>query len=304
MWDSNKYGNSGGGSKASEGYVEEGNIRKFLFSDKPTRVRFMTEDVTVEDVMAELKVTREEAEDVLFTKVMKERWVMPTSFWEHQIKEIPGKRYFSTAVCQGRSRCQMCVDNDADRANGINENKMLTYPVRKRFMAPAFVYDLNMVLFVIGNEEFFNDVATYINRNGSKSDFELWKTGRGLTTKYKVAYVGLADDRKVDSSYPSPQDVDMSLEPSELNRRITGAKPSGAAKQPALEQPAQQPEQHKDAAGSKSAGDFLITFGSYKGRTLKEILVTEGPEYVQFLAKNSAGVVKETAAAFLAEVGL
>lgn len=288
----------GGSSGNQDGYVEEGNVKKYLFTESPRRVRFLTEDVTVEDLMSEAGLTREEAEDRLFTKVANERWIMPFSYWEHQIKEIPGKRFFSTAACRGRSKCQMCADNDREREQGVGENKLLPYPVRKRFMVPAYVYDLDMVLFVVCNEEFFNDVANYVNRHGSKSDFEIWKVGKGLQTKYKSAYVGPSDDRTIDGEYPSPQEVNLLCDDEELRRRIEGGKPR-ARGAPAQQQARPAAQDAQSVPSNRGAGDFEVTFGTHKGKTLKQLFDLGEREYIEFLAKNSAGVVQSSAKAFL-----
>lgn len=303
-WDKYNEG-SGSGGKENKGYVEEGNIKKYLFTSEPTRVRFLTVDEKPEDLMADGHISREEAEDRFFTKVVQDKWVMPYSFWEHQIKEIPGKRYFSTAVCSGRSVCPLCAENDKDRANGIGENKMLSYPVRKRFAVPAYFYELDMVLFVINSEEFFNDIATYINRNGSNSDFEIWKVGKGLATKYKSAYVGPSDGRPIEDQYPAPKDVSMVIDAAELRRRIIGGKPVQAqqtvAQAPQTAAKAETKAETK-APDADDAGSFEVTFGSHKGKTLAQLHSAGEDEYIEFLAKNSAGMVQSKAQAFLSSV--
>lgn len=299
-WNGYSDRSAGGGSSNQDGYVEEGNVKKYLFTAEPRRVRFLTVDVTAEDLMSELGITREEAEDRLFTKVANERWLMPYGFWEHQIKEIPGKRYFSTAVCRGRGRCEMCTENDRERENGVSENKFLPYPVRKRFMVPAYVYDLDMVLFVVGNEEFFNDVATYVNKHGSKSDFEVYKTGKGLQTKYKSVYVGPADDRAIPDGYPAPCDVDMLVDEEELARRINGGKPKPQARPQAENQ---HPPAQAGVPANRTSGawDFELTFGTHKGKTMGQLYNLGETEYLEFLAKNSSGQVQSSAAEVLKE---
>lgn len=302
MW--NGY-NEGSGSKEKLGYVEEGNVRRLIITAEHQRVRFLTEDVSVESVMAELGITREEATDRLFTKVVRDRWVMPHAYWEHQIKEIPGKRYFSTAACPGRGSCPMCAENDAAKANGINENKLLPYAVRKRFVAPAWSYDLSMVVYVVNNEDFFNDVATYINKHGSAIDFEIWKVGKGLETKYKSAYVGPAELKDASSvSVVAPRDLVLTVDDAELRRRMEGGKSQGRASQPAPQpqpapQAAPQGEPAPAAADLADPGSFELTFGTHKGMTLKQLFDLGEVEYIQFLANNSAGMVQAKAKGFL-----
>jgi hypothetical protein len=317
----NYAGAQGGGQ--NKGWVEEGNASIFMFSDEPTRCRFLTEDVKVEDVMAELKVTREEAEDALYTKVLQDRWVMPKPVWEHTIKEIPGKRFFSTTACLGRNRCPMCKENDAAKESGVTENKFLPYPLRKRFLAPAYFYDLNRVLFVRAAEDFFDGVADYINKHGSDCDFDIYKTGKGLDTKYKSVFSGVC---KVvpDGGYPpvgiSPRDLDTTCSEEELGRRINGGArrevqtapvttPSPAPAQAArtlaqaaraLAQAAQAPTPTQASApAAKAKDEFILPFGQHKGLTFSQLVSAGNGEYVKFLADNSAGAVQKAAKEFL-----
>lgn len=312
----------GRASAASQGFVQEGNVFLFVFPDKPTKVRFLTEDVDIEQVMKEQNLVREAAQEYVATRLCFEKWVMPIAKWEHQIKEIPGKRYFSTAVCLGRNTCPMCAENERDRQNGVTENKMLSYPVRKRFLVPVYVYDLNRVLILRAAEDFINDVAKYIGRQGINSDFEVWKEGKGFNTKYKSAFLGVGERLDIDpSAIPAPGSLDFSLTPEELARRIDGggsrpstprSEPPAATQQPPAAQPAPQAATGREtvdvearvvpAAGGP--GDFVIPFGSHKGRTVKQVFDLGETEYLTFLAKNASGAAKDAACTFLASQGV
>ena len=298
------YGESKG--RQSLGYVVEGNVPVYQFTDAPTKVRFLTEDVSVEDVMAKLGMVREQAEEHVNTKMVHERWIMPVARWEHSIKEIPGKRFFSTVVCAGRGTCPLCAENDAAKENGVTENKLLPYPVRKRFFVPAYFYEMGKVLFVRGAEDFFDDVAKYVNREGSSADFEIWKTGKGFNTKYKSSFLGKGGELPAFSPPMLPKELDFRTDEAEFKRRIEGG--PGAAKSAyrdgaaGQEERGSQPSKAEDKppqAPSQSAGDFEVPFGSHKGKTLKQLYDLGEEDYVKFLAENAAGIVQEKAKAFL-----
>ena len=85
------------------GYVEEGNIKKFKFTETAQRVRFLTEDVDVEQLMSDQKMSREEAVDYINRNIGRDKWLAPKSFWEHSIKSIPNQRFFSTVACIGKT---------------------------------------------------------------------------------------------------------------------------------------------------------------------------------------------------------
>jgi len=282
-----------GSGKANNGYVEEGNAKCYVFSETPTRVRFLTEDISAEDIMSEKKMTREEADDFIFTKLSAERWVMPKSYWEHSIKEIPGKRFFSTALCLGRNRCQLCVENDIAKNNGVAENKLLPYPVRKRFVVPAYFYDLGLVLMVRGNEEFFDGIANYIGKNGVNSDFDIYKKGKGFQTTYHAIYDGPSKDELPSVNVQSPKELDLFCGHDELNRRIEGGKVKNDTT------PATMPETKPESKSEVSSEEFKLPFGTHKGLTFAQLVGAGNGDYVKFLAENSAGEVQKKAKEFL-----
>lgn len=304
------YAGSGAGSGGSKDWVREGNADVFVFTAQPTRCRFLTEDVSAEDVMQERKVPREAAEELIATSIAKERWTMPRSVWEHTIKEIPGKRFFSTTACRGRGRCFMCDENDEAKANGVEENKLLPYPVRRRFYVPAYFYDLGRVLFVKAAEKFFDDVAAYIGRNGSGSDFDIYKSGKGLNTEYKSVYVGPA--KAPEGGYPAvplrPCDLNVEEDEAEVRRKVAGGRREDAPAQgnqhpapapaPAQQAPVQASAPAKQAPVQAEA-EFTIPFGQHKGKTFAQLLKDGNGDYVKFLAENSAGAVQKKAREFL-----
>lgn len=279
------------------GYVEEGNVKKFKFTDKAQRVRFLTEDLDLSKIMSDKKITREEAIDYVNRTVAKEKWVMPKSFWEHTVKSIPNQRFFSTIVCTGRNQCVCCLANEQAKENGVTENKFLPYPIRKRFICPAFVYDLNMVLYVVGNESFFGGIAKYIEKHGSDIDFELSKSGKGFDTKYEAFFLG-----KSETPLPAgleviaPKDLDLFCGAEEVKRRIEGG--SSAPKSPVH---GEEPKRDVEPSASSADGEFKLPFGTYKGKTFAEIEQTDGREYIEFLAKNSVGTVQQEAEKYLSK---
>lgn len=285
--------------KANNGYVEEGNAKCYMFSEEPTRVRFLTEDISVEQVMSDKKITREEAEDFVYTKLSQDRWVMPKSYWEHSIKEIPGKRFFSTATCLGRNRCQLCVENDIAKNNGITENKLLPFPVRKRFIVPAYFYDLGLVLMVRGNEEFFDGIANYIAKNGVNCDFDIYKKGKGFNTTYHAIFDGISKDALPEGLViQSPRELDTFCGHDELTRRVEGGKPKDAPYQKKEEIPetgAKEPGEKQ----TESEGEFKLPFGTHKGLTFDQLQKAGNGDYIKFLAENSAGEVQKKAKEFL-----
>jgi len=298
--------------------VREGNADVFVFTSQPTRCRFLTEDVSAEDVMQDRGLPREAAEDYIATELSKVRWIMPRSVWEHTIKEIPGKRFFSTTACLGRGRCFMCAENDEAKANGIGDNKMRPFPVRRRFYVPAYFYDLGRVLFVKAAEGCFDDVAPYIGRNGSNSDFDIYKVGKGLNTEYKSVYVGPAT--APEGGFPAvplrPCDLNVEESAEEIRRKVEGgrredgpverAAPAnqGQTRTPApvsAQAPARVQTRSAAPAVTPEAGvpEFTIPFGQHKGKTFDQVVKEGNGEFEAFLAKNGTGAVQQRAKAFL-----
>ena len=295
--------------RANLGYVEEGNAKCFVFSDTPTRVRFLTEDISTEDVMSSMKISREEAADHIFTKMSQDHWVFPKSYWEHSIPSIPNKRFFSTVHCDGKNVCELCSENDAAKANGVTENKLLPFPVRKRFIVPAYVYDLKMVLYVRGAEDFFNDIAAYVNKHGSAVDFDIYKTGKGFNTAYKAVFDGQSKEQLPEGLVVmSPRELTLSVTRDEIKRRIDGT-PAEKTNNPNVrdyhekhDAPAQAPATQTAApsvAQTATGKEFTIPFGTHKGKTFNDLVSSGNGEYIKFLAENSAGEVQKKAKEFL-----
>ena len=302
MW--GDFADSSSGVTSDLGYIEEGNIKKFKFTETAQKVRFLTEDVDVEQVMAEQKMSREEAVDYINRTIGREKWLAPKSFWEHSIKSIPNQRFFSTVACIGKTGCLCCAENEKARAQGVTENKMLPYPVRKRFVCPAYVYDLKMVLYVIGAEDFFSSIAKYIEKNGSDVDFELSKKGKGFDTTYSAFFLGKATEKLSDIEVIAPADVDLFCGEEEARRRMT----SGTSKS---RSPVHGEESRittdsnfnnmKNIEPSPKAegGEFKMPFGTHKGKTFAEIEQIDGRDYIKFLSENSVGTVQIEAEKYL-----
>lgn len=308
MW--GDFADSSSGVTSNLGYIEEGNIKKFKFTTQAQRVRFLTEDVDVEQVMSEQKMSREEAVDYINRTIGREKWLAPKSFWEHSIKSIPNQRFFSTVACVGKTGCLCCAENEKARAQGVTENKMLPYPVRKRFVCPAYVYDLKMVLYVIGAEDFFSSVAKYIEKNGSDIDFELSKEGKGFDTTYSAFFLGKATEKLPDIKVIAPADIDLFCGEEEARRRITGG--TSKPKSPAHgEEPRRAPTAEEDRETDRNfdnmksvehkteGGEFKMPFGTHKGKTFAEIEQIDGRDYIKFLSENSVGTVQIEAEKYL-----
>lgn len=310
MW--GDFADSSSGMTSNLGYVEEGNIKKFKFTTQAQRVRFLTEDVDVEQIMFEQKMSREEAVDYINRTIGREKWLAPKSFWEHSIKSIPNQRFFSTVACVGKTGCLCCAENEKARAQGVTENKLLPYPVRKRFVCPVYVYDLKMVLYVIGAEDFFSSIAKYIEKNGSDIDFELSKEGKGFDTTYSAFFLGKATEKLPDLKVIAPADIDLFCGEEEAHRRMTGG--TSKPKSPVHgEESARMPTAEEDREFDRKfdnmksveplpkaeGGEFKMPFGTYKGKTFAEIEQIDGRDYIKFLSENSVGAVQIEAEKYL-----
>lgn len=300
MW--NDFADSSSGMDSNLGYVEEGNIKKFRFTSSSQRVRFLTEDVDIEQVMADQGMTREEAVDYINHNIGRKKWLAPKSFWEHSVKSIPNQRYFSTIACVGKAMCPCCAENEKAREQGVTENKMLPYPVRKRFVCPAYVYDLKMVLYVVGAEDFFTNIAKYIGKYGTDIDFEISKEGKGFDTKYNAFFLGKSTEELPDLDMLSPADVDLFCGEEEARRKMAGgiSKPKSPVhgEEPRVitdEKPSTDPVE----SSSASNGEFKMPFGTHKGKTFAEIEQIDGRDYIKFLAENSVGTVQAEAEKYL-----
>jgi hypothetical protein len=298
MW--GDFADSSSGVTSNLGYVEEGNVKKFKFTTQAQRVRFLTEDVDVEQIMSEQKMTREEAVDYINRTIGREKWLAPKSFWEHSVKSIPNQRFFSTIACVGKTGCLCCAENEVAREKGVTENKMLPYPVRKRFICPAYVYDLKMVLYVVGAEDFFSSIAKYIEKNGSDIDFELSKEGKGFDTTYSAFFLGKATEKLPKLEVLAPADLDLFCGEEEARRRMTGG--TSKPKSPVHgEEPKSFDDMEKVTTDEKPSEDveFKMPFGTHKGKTFAEIEQIDGRDYIKFLSENSVGTVQIEAEKYL-----
>jgi hypothetical protein len=276
MWGDFNKQNTG----SRQGWVREGNIDVFLFKQDPERVKFLTEDVNIDQIMSEKKMTREQAQEYVEIELMFKKWIRPIGHWEHVVPSIPNQRFFSTLPCQG-SGCILCGENDKAKASGVTENKLLPYPMRKRFIVPAYFYSLERVLFVKQTEEFFKDIAVYIDRQGSDVMFDIFKEGKGFNTRYKSIYIGPADQvPKIDLM--SPEQIDLTVDEQTVRKTIGNTIPDFP------------PEETNG-----DAGGFEFPFGSYKGHTIKQVYDMGETEYLTFLRENSSGLVQKKVAEFL-----
>lgn len=291
-------------TSSSAGFVLEGNVKKFKFTEQAQRVRFLTEDVDIEQIMSEKHIGRDEAEDFVMRNIAPNKWIMPKSFWEHSIKSIPNQRFFSTVFCLGKNKCTLCAENDKVRAMGTTENKMLPYPVRKRFLVPVWVYDLKQVLYLIGSEDYLNTIARYIDKHGSNIDFEVSKRGKGFDTSYDVIFLGKSEEElPADIEILKPSEVDMYCGDEELQHRITGERKQNAEfnrePNPVHGEEPKQSFDDTQTVPKTETKEFVMPFGTHKGKTLKEIEASDGIEYVKFLAENSVGAVQAEAEKYI-----
>lgn len=296
-WDTKNQGNQGG----SKDFIREGNVDILLIKETPTKVRFLTIEPDIDQIMSDQKLTREQATEFVNTVLMFDEWIMPIAHWEHKISKIEGKRYFSKIACQGKLSCPMCAQNDIDKSNGIEKNQELSYPVGKLFCVPVYVYDLKRVLFVKQYEDFFEDVGTYINQNGADSTFNLSKSGKGYKTRYKAIFSGKADPIPEGLKYLSPNELDFTMDHDKILKAMngmgTGHNTSTYAKKREEEQV--NNDTIVDAGATGDAGSFVLPFGKHKGKTLAG-LKEEDPEYLTFISTNSAGLTKDKVDEFLA----
>jgi len=301
-------GYTDGTQGVKRGWAEEGNINLLIFGTDPTTVRFLMEAITVEDVMASQKVTKEEALDFLVTKYAREHWIMPISFWEHTIPSVPGKRLFSVQTCMGMNICPLCAANGELRAKGVTENKLLPYPVRKRYVMPAWSYEHKMVLYVKQAEDFFNEVKIYLEKamkdpasHGKGVLFDVYRTGTGFNTKYKVVYSGVTDE-------PLPVEMQSLVKPCDIQwKKYDPGK--GDVSFPPKDDfkddiPGESlPPRGKEAAPAGSpAGEFTLPFGSHKGLTLRQLFDMGEQAYIEFLVTHASGIAQAKAKEFLATV--
>lgn len=293
MWNLDAQQNSKGASKE---YVREGNIDVYVFSTNKTRVRFLTEKVDIEKIMSEQKITRELAEEYVKTDLIYQKWIMPISTWEHIIPSIQGERFFSTVACPGKNSCEvLCAENEAARERGVDENRLLPYPVRKRFLVPAYFYELNRILFVKNNQDFFDDIAYYINDNDGPLDFEIYKTGKGFNTKYKAKFAGKSIDVEIPKLTIMPKDLELTETKEAIMKKIALKTPKaskGFTKSNSVDTTSKV-EQDNDDPGS-----YVFTFRGYKGKTIEEVYKIN-PSYIDFIVENSSGMVKKKAEDFL-----
>jgi len=287
-------------SKKDLGFFEEGNVKLFQFSETPKKIRFLVKEISVEDIMFQQKISREEAEEYKNTKLQFEEWIQPVSFWIHTIKAIPEVRRFSKVVCLGKSLCKLCESNNHKRAEGVTENKFLPFPVNKQFVAPIYVYETNEIMYIRSGQDFFDDISVYIDKFGTEVDFDVFKTGQNLDTRYKSIYLGPNNDKTLFSEPMKPKELNFDIGADELNKRL-GVTPSNKNQQETkVESKSDIPKVETNVSvGNPIDGLMVINFGSHKGKTVKEIFDFGEIDYLKFLAKEANTVVKEYVSKFL-----
>ena len=316
MWNTNSGSGSSGEKKQ---FIHECGIDFLVIPNEKLRVSFLTEIVDVEQIMSLKQMTREQATEHIYTVMAEEKWINPKAYWEHSVPSIPGQRFYSTIPCQGRnSNCKCCNENEA---SGAEDNKLKPFPVRKKFLIPVWVYSMNKVLYIRQNEEFINAIGEYINQNGVIIDFDIWRTGKGFSTKYHSMYIGPRQTDLTSVQVPPPNKVILYMDTTEINKRINGspknstppaqqnqpAQPAQQNSQPFNEYkaPEQQPQQPQQSGVIEpSAGQYIMPFGNFKGQTLEALYQAGEIDYLKFNRDQGAGLVKDKVTAFLAEKGV
>ncbi|MHA1225242.1 MAG: hypothetical protein ACTSR2_01370 [Candidatus Hodarchaeales archaeon] len=174
--------------ESRDGIVQEGNVPVLIIpKDNPIKIRFLFADLSL-DVMKE-KVKKND---------IWEQWVKPIPVWEHISRDGGG---FSTVHCVGKG-CALCQANAKKEAEGVKDNKLKPYPLRKRYIAPVWIYGRNIVAFIKQSEQYYSEVEQYIIKFGVNIDFETFRTGEGLQTKYKLIFLGKGEKLNVDVMKP------------------------------------------------------------------------------------------------------
>jgi len=255
MWNLN---NSNKDTK-SQGFIHQGNVDVFLFTREKQRVTPLFCAVGSGDV-----------------------WTQPVELWEHNIKEITGIRFFSTTVCPGRDRCQLCAENRTARENGVSENKFLPYPVRKRYVIPVWHYQMNRVLYLVAAQSFFEDMIVYIEQN-SEADFEIWKTGVGFETRYRLLHI--PDTRLTKQERDEllktlrPSQIDLTDNEETLRKKTIGK--------------AEILDNNTMSEQNDAEDVFCLPFGQEKGKTLSQLHQEGKDKLIEFYAEHATGRVQE-----------
>lgn len=327
--------NAGGGRSGERpAFIQEGNLEIMLFTEEKQRVTFLTQDIDVEQVMSQNQLTREQAMEYIYTEMARTMWINPYDYWSHDVPSITGSRFFSTIACVGRQTCFCCAENDKAKASGITENKMLPYPVKKKYLVPVWVYSMNRVLFIRQNQAFMDSIGEYLNKFGSNSDFDVWKTGKGFSTNNHSMYLGPrgVDFPQTPLQMIMPNQIDFGVTQEEINKKIGVT--SAQQQTPPVQQPAQsyqaqpvvqpvQPVQPVQGNGpapvqtyqvppgttvnvqpaQSNAGAFIIPFGMYKGQSLEQAYAQD-PATIIFFRDKGNGLVQTKAAEFLTSKGV
>jgi hypothetical protein len=281
-------------------WIMEGKVPTFLFKSDPERVRFLMKDVSIQSIMKSKKLSKEEAQNFINTELLWESWIMPVGFWEHSIPSITGKRFYSTMVCRGMQTCPLCAENNEAKDNGVTENKLLPYPIRKRYVAPVYSYRFKKILFVRQHQDFYEDIAAYVEKHGLDIDFDFSKSGKGLNTRYKSIYLGESEKKmsEIKLKVILPKDLDFTISQEELTKRLGGIPdfvPEDIKKDDFI---ADDIKESSDESLDED-GDFIIPFGSHKGKSIQELFDMGEIKYLEFLTEKASGVVRDKVEAFL-----
>ena len=292
-------------AKVKEAFVREGNIDVYLIGSTPIRVRFLVEDTSVEDVMAEYGLHRESAQDKLLGEISQSKWLQPKSYWVHVVSPILNQRFYSTAFCQGKRDCVLCVENKPGKEMGI-ENRQLPYPIRRSLYVPAYFYDMGRVLFIKGGVQFFEDISRYIDKQGSGVDFEIFSTGKGLATKYCSMYMGKSEmsiDELKDKgvTWLAPHELNMMESDEAILKKINGKLVPNIVNNVVNEVTVSSTVCTTSESGRTTkddSSDFVLDFGQHRGKTLSQIHNEGGIQFLKFLTEHVGEPTKSEAINF------
>lgn len=302
-----KFENTGGRGVRKD-WVQEGNVPLYIFKTESDHIRFLVKDFDIGKIARSKKISKEEAEEYAYTNLLWEKWIMPVPLWEHTIPGIQGVRYFSVAACAGLQKCPLCAENNVAKEKGVTDNKMLPYSVRKRFVVPIWSYRLEKLLYLKQSQDFFEEIASYIDKHGINIDFDVFKTGKGFNTKYKAIFLGEAQLKDLDVKPMLPGKVSMILDAETLAKRLGEApsfEPEEIEKEKAESKNKEEDDDFEDdipVTDDEDPGVFELPFGSHKGQTLRELFELGERNYLDFLKTKSSGVVQQKVTAFLETV--
>ena len=286
------------GQSSNKEWIAEGNIEILVFKEETISIYPLVKSIDLDKIAEENRITKNEAHELVNTELYKHEWYLPFPMWEHVVPSIPGKRFFTTIPCQGiQNSCKCCEENESAKLRGIEENKLLPYPFRKRYIIPVYVHNYNKVLYMKQNQDYFEDMSKYLDKHGFESDFDIWKTGKGFNTKYKSMYGGptkFIPDMISGIKILKPSEIDFTMDSAEISKKLGSVSVNIDYSNNDIIQNNMSNNNVKNAIG-----EFIIPFGTHKGKSIKQIDLEGGINYLNFMLTNSTGVIQKEVALYL-----